>query len=321
MTEPTKELAEKPTTLNSLIADLKIRKRFDDVLGERSNAFLSSLLSLCNTTPQLQNAEPRSILAAAMTAATLDMPINRNLGFAAIVPYDREAQFQIMAKGFIQLGLRSAQYKTMHVTEVYKDEIKSWNPLAGEFEATPWETWKLRELGKQEDIVGYMAYMKLHNGFEKYLYWTVAQVRAHAKKYSKSFENPNGQWMQNFNAMALKTLIKMLLSKWGVLSVQMEKAIEVDQAVIDTTGEITYPDRPEDEPIATKPIGADRKINENEIRLLHARTDNAGVNPEEVKDFIRTEFKLEHRHDLSVQQLTTVLKWIEKCEAQDKEKP
>jgi recombination protein RecT len=309
---PEKQLTEKPETLASLLASPSVQKRFSDVLGTRSAAFTASLLSLQNMTPQLQQSDPRSILSAAMVAATLDLPVNRNLGYSAIIPYGKEAQFQIMARGFVQLGLRSGQYKNIHVTEVYKDEIQKWNPLTSEFEATDQATWKMREEGKPDNIAGYLAYMKLHNGFEKYVYWTIAQVTAHAKKFSKSFSNPNGQWLQNFDAMAKKTMVKLLLSKWGVLSVQMEKAIDVDQAVVDTTGEIVaYPDRAEEVPVATKPNGADKKINEDQFKLMMARAAAAGIEKDEINIWVKQEFKKEHLHDITVEELTKVLKWME----------
>ncbi len=252
-----------------------------------------------------------------MVAATLDLPINQNLGFAFIIPYKSDgksyAQFQMGTKGFIQLAIRTGQYKTIHATEVYKDELKSWDPLTGTFEQNDQSTWKMRAGGKAENIAGYLAFFKMTNGFEKYMYMTVEEIIAHAKKYSKSFGNAYGIWKTNPHAMSMKTVIKLLLSKYGLLSIQMEKAIDVDQAVIDTSGEITYPDRADVEPVASKPTGADKKISEDQFKLLCARIDKSGINPEEVMDYLRTEFKLEHRHDLTIEQLTVVLKWLEKA--------
>lgn len=309
----TKDVATKPITLSSLLSNPLTKNRFEAILGQRAAAFMSSILSLYNANQQLREADPQSIMQSAVVAATLDLPINQNLGFAYIIPYGKVAQFQMGAKGFIQLAIRTGKYKTIHATEVYRDEIKRWDPLTGEFEATHFDTWKMREVGKPEDIVGYLSFFRLTSGFEKYWYWTVAQTRAHGQKYSKSFSNPNSRWQQDFKAMALKTVVKLNLSKWGILSVEMQKAIEVDQAVIETTGEVTYPDRLEETPVATKPTGADKKINDDQFKLLCARVDKSGINPEEVKDFLRTEFKLEHRHDLTIEQLTVVLKWLDKA--------
>lgn len=313
----TKEVATKQeaVTLTGMLSDLKIRKRFEDILGARAAAFTSSIMSLYNADPALQQSDPGSILQSAVIAATMDLPINKNLGFAFIIPYKKDgkyfAQFQMGYKGFIQLAIRTGKYKTIHTTEVYRDEILRWDPLTGVFEPTPFDTWKLRDKGDFREVVGYMSYFKLLNGFEKTYYMTVEQLQVHGKKYSKSFDNPYGLWKINPHVQYLKTPLKLLLSKYGLLSIEMQKAMEVDQAVIDTTGEISYDDRPEDVPAASKPTGADKKINDDQFRLLCARVDKSGIDMEEVKLYVRTEFKKEHRHDLTMEELTKVLKWLE----------
>lgn len=305
-----------PVTLQSLLSDKRIRERFEDILKDRAPGFISSILSLQNSNKQLQNADPNSILSAAVIAATLDLPINQSLGFAFIVPYGDKAQFQIGAKGLIQLAIRTGKYKTIHATEVYKDEIKAWDPLTGTFDPTDPSHHKMRAAGKDEDIAGYMAFFRMTNGFEKTAYMTSEQITAHGKKYSKSFTNPNGPWLTNKHAMSMKTVLKLLLSKYGLLSIQMEKAIEVDQAVIDTTGEVSYVDRAEEVPVATKPQGAEKKINEDQFKLLCARVSASGIDMEEVGLYIKTTFQKEHKHDLNIEELTKVLKWLE----QDPEK-
>lgn len=277
---------------------------------------MSSIMSLYNATPQLQQCEPGSILQAAIIAATLDLPINQNLGFAFIIPYGNRAQFQMGWKGFVQLAIRTSKYKTVNASEVYRDEIASWNPLTGVFEATPAEQWIMRRKGDFRDVVGYMAFFRLLNGFEKTLYMTDAELVAHGKKYSKSYDK--GMWTLNPHVMKIKTVIKLLLSKYGLLSVQMEKAMEVDQAVVDTTGEISYDDRPADVPVPSKPSGATRIISEAEFKLLCARSDDHGIDEGEVKAWIKKQYGKEHRKDLTVQELTEVLKWIEQDPEQQK---
>jgi recombination protein RecT len=312
MPEPSTEVATKgPTTLRSLLIDASTKKRFEEILKDRAPGFISSILSLYTANQQLQEADPRSILQSAIIAATLDLPINQNLGFAFIVPYGKQAQFQMGAKGFIQLAIRTGQYKTIHATEVYKDEIKLWDPLTGTFTSTDNSQHKMRSVGKQEDIAGYMAFFRLVNGFEKTSYMTVDQIKAHAKKYSKSYENPRGQWQVNPHAMSLKTVLKLVLSKYGLLSIQMERAIEVDQAVVETTGELNYVDRAADEEVPVKPMNADKKINEDQFKLLCARASVAGIDIEEVGLYIKTTFKKEHKHDLTIEELTKVLKWLQ----------
>lgn len=304
-----------PTTLSGMLGNLNVKKRFEDILGGRAAAFTSSIMSLYNADVALQQSDPGSILQSAVIAATMDLPINKNLGFAFIIPYKKEgkyfAQFQMGYKGFIQLAIRTGKYKTIHTTEVYRDEILSWDPLTGVFEATAAESWKLREKGDFRDVVGYMSFFKLLNGFEKTYYMTVEQLKAHGKKYSKSYDNSYGLWQTNPHVQYLKTPLKLLLSKYGILSIEMQKAMEVDQAVIETTGEISYDDRPADVPATSKPSGSDKKINDDQFKLLCSRIDKSGINPEEVMDFLRTEFKKEHRHDLTVEELSTTIKWLE----------
>jgi len=225
--------------LETLLKRIDIKDRLDEVLGKRSAAFASSILSLVNASPQLKKCQPVTIIGSAMVAATLDLPVNKQLGFAYIVPYGDEAQFQMGYKGYIQLAMRSGQYKTIHATEVYRDEIKKWDPLHGDIELTDPETWKQRDNGETDKIVGFMSYLKLLNGFEKTIYMTKKQVLNHAKRYSKSFGANSGIWKTNEHEMCVKTPLRLLLSKYGVLSVDMQTALRADQAVIkDTNGEV-----------------------------------------------------------------------------------
>jgi recombination protein RecT len=305
----TKEISPKTDTLASMLADVRIKKRFEGILGSSSAGFMSSILSLYNANQQLKEADAGSIIQAAAIAATLNLPINPNLGFAFIIPYGKKAQFQMGYKGFVQLAIRSRQYKTINVSEVYRDEILKWDPLTGVFEATPYESWKLRSKGDFRDIVGYMAYFELLGGFEKTLYMTNEQLVEHGKKYSKSYAQ--GMWTQNPHVMKIKTVVKLLLSKWGALSVEMQKAMEVDQGVVETTGEISYDDRPAQLPEPAKPTGAEKKINEDQFKLLCARASKYGLETSEVDVWIKQKFGVEHKHDLTVEQLTETIKWIE----------
>lgn len=230
--------AKRPATIQSLLANTDVQKRFNEILGKKSAGFISSIISATKTNSSLAQCDPGTVLSSAIVAATLDLPINQNLGFAAIVPYKGVAQFQMMWRGYVQLGIRTGQYSTMNVSPVYEGQLKSWNPLTGEFVGDP--------AAKTSDKkIGYLAYFKLINGFEKYLYMTVEECLAHGKKYSQSFDNPKGKWKLDEEAMCLKTVIKRLLSKWGILSIELQKAMTVDQAVIKGDGDeetITYPD-------------------------------------------------------------------------------
>lgn len=244
-------------SLSDLTKRVDVVKKFEEVLGKKTPGFIASLLSLYNASDQLKRCEPKSILSSAMIAATLDLPINPTLGFAAIVPYKDQAQFQIMVKGLIQLAIRTGVYQTINATEVYEGEIVEYNRVSGHFQ--------IDESAKKSDkIIGYVAYFKLMSGFEKYLYMSVDKIRAHGKKFSKSFSNPNTPWSTNFDAMAIKTVTKLLLSKYGILSVEMKRqgeiinedrlqtAIEYDQAVIvptDQGDKPSFPDNPENDAI------------------------------------------------------------------------
>ncbi len=227
-----KQLAPQTGSIESLLALANVRKRFNDVLGKKAPGFVSSIISLVNSSQNLQAVDPRSVLASAAIAASLDLPVNPSLSFAHIVPYKGRAQFQMGWRGYVQLGIRTGQYKTMNTSDVYEDELESWNPITGEFKLTDPAVWRQREAGEADKVVGYVAFFKLLNGFEKSLFMTVAQLQRHGKKFSKSYDNPDGKWKSDFPAMALKTVLRLLLSKYGVLSIEMQTALKADQAVV-----------------------------------------------------------------------------------------
>lgn len=215
-------------TLQKLVSSPDMAEKAERALGERSRQFLTSVLALANSSPAIAECEPLTTYNACLTAATLDLPINQNLGFAYIVPFRNntknrmEAQFQIGYKGFIQLALRSGQFESLNVRVVKEDEIKGVDSMTGE----PTFNLKLNATGK---VAGYMAYFKLTNGFRKTAFMTIEELEAHAKKYSQSYRKGFGVWKDNFDAMAQKTVLKLLLSKYAPLSAEMITAIEEDQ--------------------------------------------------------------------------------------------
>jgi recombination protein RecT len=219
------------TRIKSLLETEDIKKRFRDVLGEGDALFKASIVSAVSQNAQLSQAEPMSVISSAIIAATLKLPITPGLGLAHIVPYGGVATFQMGWKGFVQLGLRSGQYKTMNTSLVYEGQLIKNDPFTGDVE--------LDAAAKKSDkVVGYLFYFRLINGFEKYTYYTVEDIKAHAKRYSASFRNSKGKWVDDFDSMALKTVVKMGLSKWGVLSVEMQRAVVEDESA----GEGNYPD-------------------------------------------------------------------------------
>ncbi len=224
------QLSTAPTGgLQSVLQKTEIKKRFEEVLGSRANAFSSSIISAVNANAQLKECNPMSVISAAMIAASIDLPINPSLGLSYIVPYKGSAQFQVGWKGFVQLALRSGQYKTIHATKVLEGQIKKHNSFTGEMEFT--------EKSTSNKAAGYLLYFKLLNGYEKYFYMTADEVQAHAKQYSAAYKKNFGVWVDNFDAMALKTVVKLGLSKYGVLSIDMQKAVEMDQAEVNDKGE------------------------------------------------------------------------------------
>ena len=229
------------STLTGMLANVNVKKRFDDMLGAKAAGFTSSILTVVNGNHALQSCDPKTILSAANIAATLDLPINPNLGFAALVPYKTKidgkfvdvCQFQMMQKGFVQLAMRTGQYKVINASEVYEGELVSRNRITGEM------TFDFNAR-TSEKIIGYCSYMKMVNGYEKYFYMTVEEIEKHAKKYSKTYQKGYGKWKDDFHAMAMKTVIKLLISKWGIMSidmVQMQTALQADQSVIKETEE------------------------------------------------------------------------------------
>ena len=200
-----------------------VKKNLQAMLGQKAQGFATSVLSVVNNNKLLQNAEPKTIYSSAMVAASLDLPIQPNLGFAAIVPYGRQAQFQIMTKGILQLAIRSGVYAKITNAIVHKGELVKYDPFTDEYEF---------DASKREsdEVIGFMAYFRTTSGYEKYFYMTKEEALAHGKRYSKSFNN--GVWRDDPNSMCLKTVLKLLLSKYGILSVEMQRAIKFDAGVV-----------------------------------------------------------------------------------------
>ena len=226
-----------------------VKKKFQELLGQKSVGFITSVMQVVNNNNLLQKASPASIYNAAAMAATLDLPINQNLGLAWIVPYGNAAQFQVGWREFVTLAKRSGQYKAINVTEVYENQFKSFNTLTEEIDAD-------FTLKGEGNIVGYVAYFRELNGFEKTSFWTVEEVKKHAQQFSKTYKQSNGVWATSFNAMAKKTVLKNTLSKWGTLSIEMQNAVIADSAIINDveTLDVEYVDGGEAKPEIAKPL-------------------------------------------------------------------
>lgn len=219
-------------SVKSLLSKINYKQRFEEILGNNAAGFISSVINTVQSDTNLEKVDPNTVISSAVVAATLDLPVDKNLGFAYIVPYGGKAQFQMGYRGYIQLAIRTGQYKTMNVSDVYEDELESYNPITEEIRFSNMDNWNQRDSGENSKIVGYYFSFELLNGFRKSLYMSKKQIETHAKKYSKSFSNSNGRWKQDFDAMAKKTVIRLCLPKWGIMSVEMKNAMQADQAVI-----------------------------------------------------------------------------------------
>ncbi len=245
---------EKQITLQEFLGQDTIKKQMKALLKDRAGYFAMALVQVVDGNEQLQNAEPQSIFNAGIASAILGLPVEKNLGFSYIVPYGDKAQFQIGYKGFIQLALRTGQYKLINSTAIKEGEIKLKNRLTGEIDFNFIEDDDLRDSLK---TIGYASYIEFNNGFRNTLYMSMKQVQKHAAEYSAAYKydlkygKNSSVWSVNFDAMALKTVLKLNLAKFGALSVDFEKALQLDGATINKvqdngTLEAEYSDNGED---------------------------------------------------------------------------
>jgi recombination protein RecT len=270
---------------SQLLDSPEIKQRIEEVMGDRKIQFITSALSLFNANASLQNCDPKSIFHACLTATSLGLPINNNLGFAYIIPYGKDAQFQIGYKGFRQLAINSNQYKSLEVKAVYDGQIIEDNSFVGyHFD------WKNKQ---SENIIGYASYFQLLNGFESTYYLSVDDIEKHAKKYSQTYKKGFGNWKDEFEKMAKKTVVKLHLnSGFAPLSIEMQKAQESDQSVITDSG-FKYVDN---EPIDLNELNAseeDKRTLEflNKIQTLDDFVQLKNSVPDEVYLRLQKEFE------------------------------
>ena len=243
----------KETTMSVYLSKDDTKKYLNTILGdkERVNQFITSLTSLAGSSESLKNCDRNSLLACALKATSMGLPFDPNLGFAWAVPYGNVATFQIGAKGYIQLALRTGQYRYIGSRDVREGEF-----LGRNFVGDPEISWLPDNERKDLKIIGYMAGIELINGFRKVVFWTIDDVETHAQRYSQSYRkykksgNKNDAiWALQFDKMAEKTLLKLLISKYGIISTDMQQAVVSDQSKINIdldTGEenIEYIDNP-----------------------------------------------------------------------------
>lgn len=256
---------QKKMGIASFLAQEAIKANVESVVGAKdSQRFISSVVSAVQTNPTLSECTNSSILSAALLGHSLNLPQSPQIGMFYMVPFKNkkkmkdsngrevtmdvtEATFQLSYRGMLQLAMRSGQYKAMNVTDIREGELVAYNPIEDTYEFKPETDYTKRSSLK---IVGYYAFFEMINGFKKGIYWTIEQLDAHAKKYSASYRNgwSSSIWKSDFDAMAKKTLLRQLISKWGIMSVEKEKAYVGDQAVIREDGTPDYIDNIADEP-------------------------------------------------------------------------
>lgn len=218
--------------LKSALNAPSVKAKFEEMLGKRSSQFMTSITSVVTNNALLQKADVNSIIMGSAVAASMDLPLNPNLGYAALVPFNSKdgcfAQLQIMVKGWTELFLRSGQCQSIICETVYDGQLVKKNKFTGEYVFD-------EDAKKSDKIIGFMAYFKLTNGFEKYDYMTVEEVKAHAQRFSQTFRKGSGVWKEHFEAMAQKTVLKRLLTKYAPKSIEMQQMAIFDQSVIKGT--------------------------------------------------------------------------------------
>lgn len=246
---------QRKTGITSYLTREDVKAQITSIIGEKATpTFVSSVISAVQTNPTLAECTNASILSGALLGESLKLSPSPQLGNYYLVPYkDKDkgmvAQFQMGAKGYKQLAIRSGQYQKIVTSNIKEGELKAYNPITEEFVFEPILDEKVRNA---LPTVGYYAMFRLNNGFTKELYWSKEKMEAHAKQYSKGYANDLRKgtaytfWSKDFDGMAEKTMIRQLISKWGILSIEMQKAFEGDMGVIGDDGNVHYIDNEHD---------------------------------------------------------------------------
>ena len=285
-----------------------VKKQINSVVGGKNGTrFISSIVSAVQTTPKLQECSNQSILSAALLGEALNLSPSPQLGQFYMVPFNnkgvKEAQFQLGYKGYVQLAVRSGYYKRLNVLAIKEGELVHYDPLNEEIEVNLIEDDMVRE---ETPTAGYYAMFEYENGFRKTMYWSRRKMLAHAEKYSQAFKmNGGGKslellesgkipekemwkyssfWFKDFDGMALKTMLRQLISKWGIMSIDLQKAIDKDMAVIQEDGSAEYVDNGDLE----ENVVADQEL--KEVAPEENDSAAAGTSKQEGTSDIESEF-------------------------------
>lgn len=300
------------TGLAAYLSQDAIKKQINSVLGgNKGTRFISSIVSAAQTTPALQECTNKSIVNAALLGEALNLSPSPQLGQFYMVPFDnkkkgvKEAQFQLGYKGYIQLAVRSGYYKRLNVMAIKEGELVRYDPLNEEIEVNLIEDDIVRE---ETPTTGYFAMFEYENGFKKTMYWSKQKMLSHADKYSQAFhmnavESDNSRrqrvsyedylkgnypksdewkyssfWYKDFDGMAMKTMLRQLISKWGIMSIDLQTAVDKDMAVIHEDGTADFVENESEE----ETVVSDQELNE-------VPADGQATDTEENKD-IESEF-------------------------------
>lgn len=246
--------AKKKTGLTAYLTQDAVKTQINNIIGGKDGSrFISSIVSAVSTNPALQECTNNSIVSGALLGESLKLSPSPQLGHYYLVPFNnrqqgtKEAQFQLGYKGYIQLAIRSGQYKKLNVMAIKAGELIAFNPLDEEIEINLIKDFNERE---NAETIGYYAFFELTNGFRKAIYWSKEQMEAHATKYSMGYKVHKGYtfWEKNFDGMAYKTMLRQLISKWGIMSIDMMKAFDGDMAVMDGESPNYVDDQPDEFP-------------------------------------------------------------------------
>lgn len=273
---------EPKQTFSAFLATDAMKKKINEMVGGKDGQqFVTAIISAVSTNPQLAECENSSIVSAALLGQALKLSPSPQLGQYYIVPFNNSekgckvAQFQLGYKGYIQLAIRSGQYKKINVLAIKEGELIEYDPLNEEIKVNLIEDEELRE---QAETIGYYAMFEYMNGFRKTIYWTKQKMEAHALKYSKGYKAKKGYtfWEKDFDGMAYKTMLRQLISKWGIMSVDMQTAMEKDMAVIKENGDYEYIDNNSNE----IEVASSNNLSEEKIEIQ----ENVNDKKEEFED-------------------------------------
>ena len=287
-----------------------VKKQINSVVGGKNGTrFISSIVSAVQTTPKLQECSNQSILSAALLGEALNLSPSPQLGQFYMVPFNnkgvKEAQFQLGYKGYVQLAVRSGYYKRLNVLAIKEGELVHYDPLNEEIEVNLIEDDMIRE---ETPTAGYYAMFEYENGFRKTMYWSRRKMMAHAEKYSQAFKmNGGGKslelleagkipekemwkyssfWFKDFDGMALKTMLRQIISKWGIMSIDLQTALDKDMAVIRQDGTAEYVENePEETAVAEQEYrepSADLKERKEEVKAPEVEKEIVGSNEEQM---------------------------------------